>query len=47
MVFAGSPELLRIMGERGRAGLRPYSHAAAVQGVVDAVEAVTVNRRTR
>jgi glycosyltransferase involved in cell wall biosynthesis len=47
MAFAGSPERLRAMGERGRAALRPYSHDAAVQGVVDAVEAVTLNRRTR
>jgi glycosyltransferase involved in cell wall biosynthesis len=40
--FAGSPECLRAMGERARAGLRPYSLDVAVQGVVDAVEAVTL-----
>ncbi|MFZ3214337.1 MAG: glycosyltransferase family 4 protein [Terriglobales bacterium] len=45
--LAGSPERLHLMGERARASLRPYSDAAAVQGVVDAVEAVTRNRRTR
>jgi len=47
IALAGSPERLRIMGERGRAGLQHYSHDAAVQGVVDSVEAVTVNRRTK
>jgi len=47
IALAGNPERLRTMGERGRAGLRIFSRDAAVQGVVDAVEAVTMKRRTR
>jgi len=43
--FARNPQRLRAMGEAARAGLRSYSLDAAVQGVVDAVEAVTLNRR--
>jgi glycosyltransferase involved in cell wall biosynthesis len=45
--LAWDPERLRAMGAQARAGLAPYSLAAAVQGVVDAVETVTSNRRTR
>jgi len=47
LAFARSPERLHLMGERARAGLQAFSDAAAVQGVVDAVEAVTMSRRTR
>ena len=47
VAFARNPARLRVLGERARAGLRSYSLEAAVQGVVDAVEAVTRSRRTR
>ena len=47
IAFARDPARVRAMGERARAGLRSYSLEAAVQGMVDAVEAVTRNRRTR
>jgi len=47
MAFARDPTRLRLMGECSRAGLRSYSLGAAVQGVIDAVEAVTLSRQTR
>jgi len=45
--FAARPGDLRAMGARARAGLRPYSLDAAVQGVLDALEAVMAERRAR
>jgi len=45
--FAAKPERLRIMGARGRLGLRRFCQDAAVQGVVDAVEAVTMTRQAQ
>jgi len=42
IAFAREPARVRTMGERAGEGLRPYSLEAAVQGVVDAVEAVTM-----
>jgi len=47
LAFARNPERLHRMGERARAGLQAFSDDAAVQGVVDAVEAVTMSRRKR
>jgi glycosyltransferase involved in cell wall biosynthesis len=47
LAFARDPARVRSMGERARAGLQSYSLEAAVQGVVDAVEAVTQRRWTR
>ena len=41
IAFGGDPEGLRDMGQHARAALRPYSLDAAVQGVLDAAEAVT------
>ena len=41
--LARNPEHLHAMGESARRWLRPYSLEAAVQGVVDAVKAVTLN----
>ena len=45
--FARSPERLRTMGARARTGLQAFSGDAAVQGVIDAVEAATRNRRVK
>jgi len=47
LAFARDPARVRAMGECARAGLRSYSLDAAVQGVVDAMEAVTMNRRVK
>jgi len=47
IALAGNPARVRAMGECACEGLRSYSREAAVQGVVDAVEAVTWNRQTR
>ena len=45
--LAGDPSRLQAMGERARARLRSYSLEAAVQGVIDALEAVTVGRASQ
>jgi len=47
VALARDPGHLRSMGERAREGLQPYSLDAAVQGVVDAVAAVTVKGRRK
>lgn len=47
VAFARDPVRLRSLGECARAGLRACSLDAAVQGVVDAVAAVTLKRRTK
>jgi len=47
IALARDPARVQAMGECARAGLQPYSLDAAVQGVLDAVEAVTSNRRTK
>jgi glycosyltransferase involved in cell wall biosynthesis len=41
------PARVRVLGEGARAGLRSYSLEAAVQGVVDAVAAATVEGRAK
>ena len=47
MALARNPAHMRAMGERARAGLRPYSLDAAVRGVVDAVAMVVKKRQTK
>ena len=47
VALARDPARLRAMGERTRTALAPYSLEAALQGVVDAVAAVTVMGRTK
>lgn len=45
--LARDPHRLRTMGERARAGLRPYSLDAAVQGVLDAAAALTARSKRK
>ena len=45
--FATDPERLRALGEHARRSLQPYSLTAAVNGVVDALKAVTSGQRER
>jgi glycosyltransferase involved in cell wall biosynthesis len=45
--LARDPARVRGMGECARAGLQAYSLHVAVQVVVDAIEAITMNRRTK
>jgi len=47
MAFARDPTRLRVMGAGSRAGLRSHSLGAAVQGDIDAVEAVTWSSKPR
>ena len=47
VALARDPARVQAMGECARAGLQPYSLDAAVRGLIDAVEAVTLSRRTK
>jgi glycosyltransferase involved in cell wall biosynthesis len=47
VALARDPARVQAMGECARAGLPPYSLDAAVRGLIDAVEAVTLSRRVK